>query len=53
MAPSITGAINTATGNPNNSMYLVIALYIAAGSILLWAVKAASAEQPRAAMAGA
>ena len=53
VAPSITGAINSATGNPNNSMYLVIVLYIAAGSILLWVVKAASAEQPRAAMAGA
>ena len=25
VSPSITGAINTATGNPNNSMYLVIA----------------------------
>ena len=51
VAPSITGAINTATGNPNNSMYLVIALYIAAGSILLWTVKAAASPQPRAAMA--
>jgi nitrate/nitrite transporter NarK len=41
VAPSITGAINAATGNPNNSMYLVIALYLAAGMILVLAVRAA------------
>ena len=53
VSPSVTGAINAATGNPVNSMYLVIALYIVAGSLLLWAVKAAAkAAPPRAAMAG-
>lgn len=52
VAPSITGAINAATGNPNNSMYLVILWYLLAGAILLWAVKAAGAGQAKAAMAG-
>ena len=41
VSPSITGAINAATGNPANSMYLVIAWYVAAGAIMLFALKAA------------
>jgi D-galactonate transporter len=41
VSPSVTGAINTATGNPNNSMYLVIALYIAAAALLLRSVRPA------------
>ena len=41
VSPSVTGAINAATGNPNNSMYLVIALYIAAAALLLRSVRPA------------
>jgi len=44
VSPSITGAINTATGNPANSMYLVIAWYVVAGAIMLSAVKAPKAD---------
>jgi D-galactonate transporter len=51
VSPSVTGAINAATGNPANSMYLVIALYVVSGTLLLWTVKAATSPQPRAAMA--
>ena len=41
VSPSITGAITAATGNPANSMVLVIAWYVAAGAIMLAALKAA------------
>jgi sugar phosphate permease len=41
VSPSVTGAINAATGNPANSMYLVIALYIAAAALLLRSVRPA------------
>ena len=44
VSPSITGAINAATGNPANSMYLVIAWYVVAGAIMLGAVKAAKSD---------
>lgn len=44
VGPSITGAINAATGNPANSMYLVIAWYLAAGTIMLGALKAAESD---------
>jgi len=40
VSPPVTGAINAATGNPANSMYLVIALYIGAGALLLATVRA-------------
>ena len=41
VSPSVTGAINAATGNPANSMYLVIALYLVAAVLLLRSVRAA------------
>jgi D-galactonate transporter len=41
--PAVTGAINAATGNPVNSMYLVVALYFLAGAIMLGALRAARA----------
>jgi D-galactonate transporter len=41
VSPSVTGAINAATGNPVNSMYLVAALYVVSGAIMLVAVRAA------------
>jgi D-galactonate transporter len=41
VSPPVTGAINAATGNPVNSMYLVIALYLLAGAILVLSIKAA------------
>jgi D-galactonate transporter len=41
VSPPVTGAINAATGNPVNSMYLVIALYIAAGALLAATIRAA------------
>ena len=41
VSPSVTGAINAATGNPANSMYLVIALYIGAAVLLMRSVRPA------------
>ncbi len=41
VSPAVTGAINTATGSPVYSMYLVMALYICSGLLLLSAVRAA------------
>ncbi len=41
VSPSVTGAINASTGSPVYSMYLVMALYIGAGLILLMAVRPA------------
>jgi len=35
LMPSVTTWINTTTGTPANSMYLVIALYLTAGAILI------------------
>jgi len=37
--PSVTTWINTTTGTPVNSMYLVIVLYLAAGAILTVALR--------------
>ena len=51
VSPAVTGAINTATGSPVYSMYLVMTLYILSGVLLLLTVKAAASPQPRAAMA--
>ncbi len=42
VSPSVTGAINASTGSPVYSMYLVMALYIGAGLILLMAVRPAA-----------
>jgi D-galactonate transporter len=42
VSPSVTGAINAATGNPVNSMYLVIALYVFAGVLLMMTMRASS-----------
>ena len=44
VSPSVTGAITTSTGSPVYSMYLVMALYVCAGLILLWAVRPAPAS---------
>ncbi len=41
VSPSVTGAINASTGSPVYSMYLVMALYLGAGLILLMAVRPA------------
>jgi D-galactonate transporter len=41
VSPPVTGAINAATGNPVNSMYLVIALYIGAGALLMATIRRA------------
>jgi D-galactonate transporter len=41
VSPSVTGAINAATGSPVYSMYLVMALYILSGALLLMTMKAA------------
>ncbi|MEO8805871.1 MAG: MFS transporter [Burkholderiaceae bacterium] len=41
VSPAVTGAINAATGSPVYSMYLVMALYICSGLLLLTAVRAA------------
>jgi len=41
VSPSVTGAITAATGNPNNSMYLVVGLYVAAALLLLRVVRPA------------
>ncbi len=40
VSPAVTGAINTATGSPVYSMYLVMALYVGAGLLLLACVRA-------------
>jgi nitrate/nitrite transporter NarK len=40
VSPSVTGAINSATGGPVASMYLVMALYILSGALLLWSMRA-------------
>jgi D-galactonate transporter len=44
VSPSITGAINAATGSPVYSMYLVMGLYVAAGIILLAGVRVATPD---------
>ena len=41
VSPPVTGAINAATGNPVNSMYLVIALYVLAGALLMATIRVA------------
>jgi nitrate/nitrite transporter NarK len=41
VSPTVTGAINAATGKPVYSMYLVIGLYVVAGVLLLASMKAA------------
>lgn len=43
VSPSVTGAINTATGTPTYSMLLVMALYLLSGALLLLVVRAARA----------
>ena len=40
VSPSITGMITARTGSPTYSMYLVMALYLAAGTLLLLAMRA-------------
>jgi hypothetical protein len=40
----VTGAINAATGGPVTSMYLVMALYIASGVLLLLVMRANRAD---------
>lgn len=40
VSPSITGLITARTGSPTYSMYLVMALYLAAGTLLLLAIRA-------------
>jgi D-galactonate transporter len=49
VSPAVTGAINANTGSPVYSMYLVMALYVLSGTILLLAVR--SAKAPRNAQA--
>ena len=44
-SPAVTGAITARTGSPVYSMYLVIALYLLSGIILLLAVR--SAKTPK------
>jgi MFS family permease len=39
VSPSVTGAINAATGGPVHSMYLVMGLYVLAGIVLVAAVR--------------
>jgi D-galactonate transporter len=41
VSPSVTGAINTATGTPTYSMYLVMTLYLLSGAVLILSVRAA------------
>ncbi len=41
VSPSVTGAINTATGTTHYSMALVMALYLVSGALLIFAVRAA------------
>jgi D-galactonate transporter len=43
VSPSVTGAINAATGTPTASMYLVMALYLLSGILLIMAVRAVRA----------
>src|SRR5436190_20726095 len=45
-SPAVTGAITAKTGSPVYSMYLVIALYLLSGVILLLAVRSAKARKP-------
>lgn len=44
-SPAVTGAINANTGSPVYSMYLVMALYLLSGIILLLAVRSAKAPK--------
>ena len=44
-SPAVTGAINAQTGSPVYSMYLVMALYLLSGIILLLAVRSAKAPK--------
>ena len=44
-SPAVTGAITAKTGNPVYSMYLVMALYLLSGIILLLAVRSAKAPK--------
>ncbi|RYY99739.1 MAG: MFS transporter [Comamonadaceae bacterium] len=39
VSPSITGLVTARTGSPVYSMYLVVALYVATGLLLLWVVR--------------
>ncbi len=43
VSPSVTGAINTATGSTTYSMVLVMALYLLSGALLIMVVRAARA----------
>ena len=40
VSPSVTGFITARTGTPVYSMYLVVTLYVVAGLLLLWVVRA-------------
>ena len=40
VSPSVTGYISARTGTPVYSMYLVVTLYVVAGLLLLWVVRA-------------
>ena len=44
VSPAVTGAITASTGSPVYSMYLVMALYVLSGVILMIAVRAARAK---------
>ena len=44
-SPAVTGAITARTGSPVYSMYLVMALYVLSGIILLLAVRSAKAHK--------
>jgi len=45
VSPAVTGAIHAQTGSPVYSMYLVMALYLLSGAILLIAVRSARAPE--------
>ena len=45
--PSITTWINSSTGNSTNSMYLVVALWLVAGLILLRIIQPAAVGSPQ------
>ena len=45
VSPAVTGAIHANTGSPVYSMYLVMALYMLSGTILLLAVRSAKASR--------
>ena len=45
VSPAVTGAITAKTGSPVYSMYLVMALYVLSGIILLLAVRSAKAAK--------